>query len=130
MPKIITNDKKEKNINNLISKKLTKNNVLYPTLTSGNFNSNSNKAPIKSPNLNLLNSFNKSANKKIFEEKEKENAIKIIKDKYIHKENEYIITMHTLQEEIYSLIKLLDRNKNYYNKFKEVEKEINESNTK
>ena len=62
MPKIITNDKKEKNINNLISKKLTKNNVLYPTLTSGNFNSNSNKAPIKSPNLNLLNSFNKSAN--------------------------------------------------------------------
>lgn len=72
-----------------------------------------------------LNKYN--INKKIFEEKEKENAIKIIKDKYIHKENEYIITMHTLQEEIYSLIKLLDRNKNYYNKFKEVEKEINNS---
>ena len=48
MPKIISNE----NINNIRTKKLAKNQIIYPSLTSGNFN----------PNLNTLNSFNKSAN--------------------------------------------------------------------
>ena len=48
MPKIINNE----NINNIRTKKLAKNQIIYPSLTSGNFN----------PNLNTLNSFNKSAN--------------------------------------------------------------------
>ena len=71
---------------------------------------------------NYLNKYN--INKKIFLEKEKENSIKIMKDKYIRKENEYIVSMYKLQDEIHSLIQLLDKNKNYYNKYKEVEKEI------
>ena len=72
---------------------------------------------------NYLNKYNTS--KRIFEEKEKENSIKIIKDKYLHKENEYVISMYKLEEEIHSLIQLLDKNKNYYNRYKEVENEIN-----
>ena len=48
MPKIISKE----NINNIRTKKLAKNQIIYPSLTSGNFN----------PNLNTLNSFNKSAN--------------------------------------------------------------------
>ena len=72
---------------------------------------------------NYLNKYNTS--KRIFEEKEKENSIKIIKDKYLHKENEYVISMYKLEEEMHSLIQLLDKNKNYYNRYKEVENEIN-----
>ena len=48
MPKIINNE----NIHNLRTKKLAKNQLIYPSLTLGNNN----------PNLNILNSFNKSAN--------------------------------------------------------------------
>ena len=72
---------------------------------------------------NYLNKY--SISKRIFGEKEKENAIKLIKDKYTHKENEYIVSMYKLQDEIHSLMKLLEKNKNYYNKFKDVEKEVN-----
>ena len=72
-----------------------------------------------------INKYNIS--KKIFLEKEKENSIKKIKDKYIHKENEYLVSMHKLQEEIHSLMKLLDKNKNYYDKYKNAEKEIDDN---
>ena len=72
---------------------------------------------------NYLNKYN--INKRIFEEKEKENSIKKIKNKYLHKENEYLTTMYKLEDEIYSLIKLLDKNKDYYNKYKKAETEIN-----
>lgn len=71
---------------------------------------------------NYINKYN--ITKKIFAEKEKENSIKIMKDKYIRKENEYVTSMYKLQDEIRSLIQLLDKNKSYYNKYKEVEKEI------
>lgn len=69
-----------------------------------------------------INKYNIS--KKIFAQKEKENSVKKIKEKYIYKENEYIISMHQLQDELHSLIQLLDKNKNYFNKYKEAEKEI------
>lgn len=69
-----------------------------------------------------INKYN--LNKVIYAEKAKENSIKKIKEKYTHKENEYIISMFKLQKEINSLIYLLERNKNYYNKFVEAEKEI------
>ena len=65
--------------------------------------------------------------KKIFAEKEKENSIKKIQIKYLHKENEYLVSMHKLEDEIHSLIQLLDKNKNYYNKYKEAEKEIDDN---
>jgi chromosome segregation ATPase len=72
---------------------------------------------------NYLNKY--SISKRIFGEKEKENAIKLIRDKYTHKENEYIVSMYKLQDEIHSLMNLLEKNKNYFNKYKEVEKEVN-----
>ena len=72
-----------------------------------------------------INKYNIS--KKIFVEKEKENSIKKIKDKYMHKENEYLVSLHKFEDEIHSLIKLLDKNKNYYNAFKNAEKEIDDS---
>ena len=66
MPKIISKENTNmNNTNNIKAKKLAKNQILYPSLTSGNFNTNSNKATkplLKSNNLYLLNSFNKSAN--------------------------------------------------------------------
>jgi chromosome segregation protein len=69
-------------------------------------------------------------NKKICGEKEKENSIKRIKNKFTQKENEYIVSMYKLQNEISSLIKLLDKNKDYYNKYKDAESQINNSKKK
>ena len=69
-------------------------------------------------------------NKKICGEKEKENSIKRIKNKFTQKENEYIVSMYKLQNEISSLIKLLDKNKDYYNKYKVAESQINNNKKK
>ena len=69
-------------------------------------------------------------NKKIYGEKEKENSIKRIKNIFIQKENEYIVSMYKLQNEISSLMKLLDKNKEYYNKYKDAENQINNSKKK
>ena len=69
--------------------------------------------------VNKYNIYNK-----IYDEKIKENSIRKIKDKFAVKENEYFISIYKLQEEIHSLIKLLDKNKEYYDKFKEVQKEV------
>jgi chromosome segregation protein len=69
-------------------------------------------------------------NKKIYGEKEKENSIKRIKNIYIKKENEYIVSMYQLQNEISSLMKLLDKNKDYYNKYKDAESQINNNKKK
>ena len=76
-----------------------------------------------------INKYN--LNKMIFSEKAKENSIRRIKEKYTAKENEYIISMFKFQKEINSLIQLLNKNQNYYNKFKDAEKEIakNKKNT-
>ena len=63
-------------------------------------------------------------NKMINEEKAKESSIKKIKNKFFHKENEYLISIYKLQDEIKSLMQLLDKNKDYYNKLKDAEKEI------
>ena len=67
----------------------------------------------------------------IYSEKAKENSIRKIKEKYTAKENEYIISMFKFQKEINSLIQLLDKNKSYFNKYKDAEKEIakNKKNT-
>jgi hypothetical protein len=76
-----------------------------------------------------INKYN--LNKMIYSEKAKENSIRKIKEKYTAKENEYIISMFKFQKEINSLIQLLDKNKSYFNKYKDAEKEIakNKKNT-
>ena len=77
---------------------------------------------------NYLNKYD--INKKINGEKAKENSIKRIKDKFIQKENEYIISMYKLQNEISSLMQLLDKNKDYYNKYKDAENQIDNTKKK
>ena len=56
----------------------------------------------------------------------KELNILKIKKEFKEKENGYIITIYRLEEEIRNLMKLLERNKEYYNKFKTIGKEIEE----
>ena len=51
-------------------------------------------------------------------------------DKFTQKENEYIVSMYKLQNEISSLMQLLDKNKDYYNKYKDAESQINNSKKK
>jgi hypothetical protein len=77
---------------------------------------------------NYLNKYD--INKKICGEKAKENSIKRIKDKFIQKENEYIVCMYNLRNEISSLMQLLDKNKDYYNKYKDAESQINNNKKK
>ena len=77
---------------------------------------------------NYLNKYD--INKKICGEKAKESSIKRIKDKFIQKENEYIVSMYKLQNEISSLMQLLDKNKDYYNKYKVAESQINNNKKK
>ena len=69
-----------------------------------------------------INKFN--INKKIVGEKAKESSIKKIKNNFMRKENQYLLNIYKLQDEIRSLILLLNKNKDYYQKFKEAEKEI------
>jgi hypothetical protein len=73
----------------------------------------------------IKNYFEKyNINKKIQGEKTKENTIKNIKSKFLQKENEYLMHNFQLKDEIFSLVKLLDKNKDYFDKYKEAKKEI------
>ena len=65
--------------------------------------------------------------KKIYGEKVKENTIKNIKTKFLKKENEYLMHNFQLRDEIFSLVKLLDKNKDYFDKYKDAKKEINDN---
>ena len=66
-------------------------------------------------------------NKKIHGERMKENTIKNIKSKFLQKENEYLLHNFQLRDEIFSLVKLLDKNKGYFEKYKEAKKEISDN---
>ena len=65
--------------------------------------------------------------KKIKGEKSKENTIKNIKAKFLQKENEYLMHNFQLKDEIFSLVKLLDKNKSYFDKYIQAKKEINDN---
>ena len=70
---------------------------------------------------------NQNISKKIYGEKVKENTIKNIKTKFLKKENEYLMHNFQLRDEIFSLVKLLDKNKDYFDKYKDAKKEINDN---
>ena len=65
---------------------------------------------------------------KILSRKSKEESLGEIKGNFFQKENAYLLTIYKLEQEIKDLTKLLDKNKEYYNKFKESEKIIEEKN--
>ena len=63
-------------------------------------------------------------NVKISLQQGRENSIKRIKENFNRKENEYILNIYKLEDEIRNLTILLNKNKDYYNKLKEKEKEV------
>ena len=65
---------------------------------------------------------------KILLKKTNEESLGEIKGNFFQKENSYLITIYKLEQEIKDLTKLLAKNKDYYNKFKEFEKIIEEKN--
>ena len=69
----------------------------------------------------------KYISKKIKGEKSKENTIKNINAKFLQKENEYLMHNFQLKDEIFSLVKLLDKNKSYFDKYIQAKKEINDN---
>ena len=76
----------------------------------------------------IKNYFEKyNINKKIYGERMKENTIKNIKTKFLQKENEYLMHNYQLKDEIFSLVKLLDKNKGYFEKYNEAKKVISDN---
>ena len=67
---------------------------------------------------------NKDINSRKYFQKGKDNSINYIKKNFQRKENEYILNIYQLEDEIRNLTILLNKNKDYYNKLKETEKEI------
>ena len=63
-------------------------------------------------------------NAKIYLRKGREYSVQQVKENFNQKENEYIINIYKLEEEIRNLTVLLNKNKEYYTKFKETEKEV------
>ena len=71
-----------------------------------------------------LNRYDVSA--KLYVKKAKEQAIDQIKHKYYQKENSHLLSIYNLEEEIKDLTQLLDKNKEFYNKYKDTEKLVEE----
>ena len=61
---------------------------------------------------------------KMYLAKARENTINNIKDFFHRKENEYKINLYKMEDEIKDLTHLLNKNKDYYTKFKEKEAEV------
>ena len=53
--------------------------------------------------------------------KKKENIVKKMNNKFIKKENKYLLDLYQLNYEMKDLLLLLERNKDYYDKYKEIE---------
>lgn len=70
----------------------------------------------------FLNRFD--INMKINQQIQKKKEIKELKQSFNKKENEYILSIYKLENEIRNLVLLLDKNKGYYDKYKNVSKEI------
>lgn len=77
---------------------------------------------------NYLNKYDIS--KKLRAGKIKEQKINDIKNKYLKKENDQLLSIFNLEEEITDLTELLDKNKEYYNKYKNTEQLIEEKKDK
>ena len=74
--------------------------------------------------INYLNKYDLS--KKIRAGKIKEQKINDIKNKFLKKENVQLLSIFNLEEEITDLTELLDKNKEYYKKYKNTEQLIEE----
>ena len=76
----------------------------------------------------LQKHYNKfDVNAKIYLKQGREQSINNLKERFNKKENQYILNIYKLEEEIRNLTVLLNKNKEFYNKFKETEKEVEKS---
>lgn len=82
----------------------------------------------KSTELNELKTYlNKyDVSSRITLKKSKEDTVESLKKQFIQKENSFLLTIRHLEEEITDLTILLNKNKEYYDKFKESEKKVDE----
>ena len=82
----------------------------------------------KTNELNQLNSYvnRYDVSNKIHIKKGKEETIEQIKHTFLQKENSYLLTIYRLEDEIRDLTLLLEKNKDYYEKFKDTEEKVEE----
>ena len=78
---------------------------------------------MKNKELKEINKYLNSSQTKalILNNKSKEKIIKELNIKFNKKENKYLLNMHKLNEEMRHLLFLLEKNREYYNKYKEME---------
>ena len=81
--------------------------------------------------INELNDLNNYLNRydvstKIYMKKGKEETIENIRKSFVQKENAYLLKIYKLEDEIRDLTALLSKNKEYFDKFKESEKKVEE----
>ena len=78
---------------------------------------------MKNKELKEINKYLNSSQTKalILNNKSKEKIIKELNIKFNKKENKYLLNMHKLNEEMRDLLFLLEKNREYYNKYKEME---------
>lgn len=78
---------------------------------------------IKNKELKEINKYLNSSQTKalMLNNKSKEKLIKELNVKFNKKESKYLLNMYKLNEEMRDLLFLLERNKEYYNKYKEME---------
>lgn len=82
----------------------------------------------KANELDQLNSYvnRYDVSNKIHIKKGKEETIEQIKHTFLQKENSYLLTIYRLEDEIRDLTLLLEKNKDYYEKFKDTEEKVEE----
>ena len=84
----------------------------------------------KTKEYNELNEYITKYDTKFSLNEKKEDKIKEIKNKSLKKENAQLLSIFKLEEEIKDLTELLDKNKEYYNKYKESQNLVEEKQRK
>ena len=84
----------------------------------------------KTKEYNELKEYITKYDTKFSSNEKKEDKIKEIKNKSLKKENAQLLSIFNLEEEIKDLTELLDKNKEYYNKFKESQNLVEEKQRK
>ena len=85
-----------------------------------------NMCQVKINELNDLNSYlnRYDVSTKIYMKKGKEETIESIRKGFVQKENAYLLKIYKLEDEIRDLTALLSKNKEYFEKYKESEKKV------
>ena len=112
---------------NLLMNELKNEKEQNSTLIKKNYELNL-KLTSKIKELDELNAYlnRYDVSSKLYVKKAKEQTIDQIKNKYYQKENSHLLSIYNLEEEIKDLTQLLDKNKEFYNKYIDTEKLVEE----